>query len=56
MFDTFKDAYAMKEYPDLPLHMPLNNSKKNCAPYDYGIEWRIRSRRTQIPLGSPGEI
>ena len=32
MFDTFKDAYAMKEYPDLPLHMPLNNSKKNCAP------------------------
>lgn len=52
MFDTFKDAYAMKEYPDLPLHMPLNNSKKNCAPYDYGIEWRIETAAD----GSPFEI
>ena len=52
LFDTFKDAYAMKEYPDLELHMPLNNSKKNCAPYDYGIEWRIESAED----GSPFEI
>ena len=52
MFDTFKDAYAMKEYPDLPLHMPKNNSKVNCQPYDYGIEWRIESAED----GSPFEI
>ena len=52
MFDTFKDAYAMKEYPDLPLHMPKNNSKKNCAPYDYGVEWRIETAEE----GDPFEI
>ena len=52
MFDTFKDAYAMKEYPDLPLHMPLNNSKVNCAPYDYGVEWRIETAAD----GDPFEI
>ena len=52
MFDTFKDAYAMKAYPDLPLHMPKNNSKKNCAPYDYGVEWRIETAEE----GDPFEI
>lgn len=52
MFDTFKDAYAMKEYPDLPLHMPKNNSKANCAPYDYGVEWRPETAED----GSPFEI
>ena len=52
MFDTFKDAYAMKEYPDLALHMPKNNSKVNCAPYDYGVEWRIESAAD----GSPFEV
>ena len=52
MFDTFKDAYRMKEYPDLPLHMPKNNSKENCKPYDYGIEWRYETAAD----GSPFEI
>ncbi len=52
MFDTFKDAYAMAEYPDLPLHMPKNNSKVNCAPYDYGVEWRHETAED----GSPFEI
>ena len=52
MFDTFKDAYRMKEYPDLALHMPKNNSKAACAPYDYGIEWRPETAAD----GSPFEI
>ena len=52
MFDTFKDAYAMKEFPELALHMPKNNSKANCAPYDYGVEWRIETAAD----GSPFEI
>ena len=52
MFDTFKASYAMKEYPELELHMPKNNSKVNCAPYDYGVEWRIESAED----GSPFEI
>jgi len=52
MFDTFKDAYRMKEYPSLALHMPKNNSKENCKPYDYGIEWRYETAAD----GSPFEI
>lgn len=52
MFDTFKDAYRMKKYPDLALHMPKNNSKENCKPYDYGIEWRYETAAD----GSPFEI
>lgn len=39
MFDTFKAAYEMKEYPGVDLFMPKNNSKVNCKPYDYGVEW-----------------
>ena len=40
LFDTFSPAYRMAEYPDLELYMPKNKSKKDSAPYDYGIEWR----------------
>lgn len=39
LFDTNKKGYRMAEFPDVPLFMPKNNTKANCAPYDYGIEW-----------------
>ena len=52
LFDTFKKEYRMFEYPDLVLHMPKNNSKVSCAPYDYGIEWRPETAAD----GSPFEI
>lgn len=52
LFDTFKSEYRMLAYKDLPLHMPKNNSKANCAPYDYGIEWRPETAED----GSPFEI
>lgn len=52
LFDTFSADYRMAAYPDLPLHMPKNNSKAACAPYDYGIEWRPE---TAVD-GSPFEI
>ena len=52
LFDTFSKDYAMAEYPDLVLHMPKNNSKAACAPYDYGIEWRPEGAAD----GSPFEI
>ena len=52
LFDTFAKEYRMLECPDLPLHMPKNNSKVNCAPYDYGIEWRPETATD----GSPFEI
>ncbi len=52
LFDTFSAEYRMLAYPDLPLHMPKNNSKAACAPYDYGIEWRPETAAD----GSPFEI
>ena len=52
LFDTYAKDYVMQAYPDLPLHMPKNNSKAACAPYDYGIEWRPETAAD----GSPFEI
>lgn len=52
LFDTFAKEYAMQAYPELSLHMPKNNSKAACAPYDYGIEWRPETAED----GSPFEI
>jgi len=52
LFDTYSPGYRMLAYPDLILHMPKNNSKKDCAPYDYGIE----SRPETAGDGSPFEI
>lgn len=52
LFDTFSAEYRMLAYPELELHMPKNNSKAACAPYDYGIEWRPETAED----GSPFEI
>lgn len=52
LFDTYSTGYRMLAYPALALHMPKNNSKKACAPYDYGIEWRPETASD----GSPFEI
>lgn len=50
LFDTFSGRYRMKEYPRLKLHMPVNNSKKACAPYDYGIEWKPETAADGSPF------
>ncbi|MBQ8537599.1 MAG: hypothetical protein IJ461_09390 [Clostridia bacterium] len=39
LFDTYKADYRMAAFPELAMFMPKNNTKANCAPYDYGIEW-----------------
>lgn len=52
LFDTYAKEYKMAAYPDLPLHMPKNNRKVDCAPYDYGIEWKPETAAE----GSPFEI
>ena len=52
LFDTYSGGYRMQAYPDLPLHMPVNKSKKASAPYDYGIEWKFETAEE----GSPFEI
>ena len=30
----------MAEYPDVPLVIPNNQKKADCAPYVYGVEWQ----------------
>ena len=50
LFDTYAKEYAMLAYPDLPLHMPKNNSKAACSPYDYGIEWRPETAADGTPF------
>lgn len=52
MFNTFRADYRMLAYPDLELHVPLNNLKVNCAPYQYGVEWAIEGPEA----GNPFEI
>lgn len=53
LFDTYSGAYRMAEYPDLKLYMPKNKSKKDSAPYDYGIEWREEGPADGAPFEIP---
>ena len=32
--------FRMAEYPDVPLVIPNNQKKADCAPYVYGVEWQ----------------
>lgn len=32
--------FRMAEYPDVPLIIPNNQKKADCAPYVYGVEWQ----------------
>ena len=41
MFTTYKDQYEMQEFPGVEIFMPLNDSSDNCAPYRYGVQWRV---------------
>ena len=34
------EAFRMAEYPDVPLVIPNNQKKADCAPYVYGVEWQ----------------
>lgn len=33
-------SYRMAAYPDVPLVIPNNQKKADCAPYVYGVEWQ----------------
>jgi hypothetical protein len=50
LFDTYSAGYRMRAYPALALHMPKNNSKADCAPYDYGIEWKPETAADGSPF------
>lgn len=34
------EAFRLAEYPDVPLVIPNNQKKDDCAPYVYGVEWQ----------------
>ena len=34
------DDFRMAEFPDVPLVIPNNQKKADCAPYVYGVEWQ----------------
>ena len=40
LFRQNRDGYRMAEYPDVPLVIPNNLKKADCAPYAYGICWQ----------------
>ena len=40
LFRQNRDDFCMAEYPDVPLVIPNNQKKADCAPYVYGVEWQ----------------
>jgi len=34
------DDFRIAEFPDVPLVIPNNQKKADCAPYVYGVEWQ----------------
>ena len=40
LFRENRDSFRMAEYPGVPLTIPDNQKKADCAPYVYGVEWQ----------------
>lgn len=40
LFRQNRDRYRMAEYPDVELVIPDNQTKDDCKPYVYGVEWK----------------
>ncbi|MDR1263194.1 MAG: hypothetical protein LBK46_06870 [Oscillospiraceae bacterium] len=40
LFKSFSAQYRMREYPGARLIIPVNNPPEDCAPHQYGVEWR----------------
>lgn len=40
LFRETCSGYRMAAYPDVPLVIPNNQKKADCAPYVYGVEWQ----------------
>lgn len=40
LFRETCEDFRMAEYPDVPLVIPNNQTKADCAPYVYGVEWQ----------------
>lgn len=44
------DDFRMAQYPDIPLVIPNNQKKDDCAPYVYGVEWQDVSAEEGNPF------
>ena len=44
------DDFRMAQYPDVPLVIPNNQKKDDCAPYVYGVEWQDVSAEEGNPF------
>ncbi len=40
VFRVSRDDFRMAEFPDVPLVIPDNQTKDDCKPYAYGVEWK----------------
>ena len=40
LFRENRDRFRMAEFPDVPLVIADNQTKADCAPYVYGVEWK----------------
>lgn len=52
LFRQNRDDFRMAAYPEVPLVIPDNLPKDECAPYNYGIEWKSVSAAE----GNPFEV
>ena len=50
LFRETRDAYRMAAYPDTELVIPNNQTKEDCAPYVYGVEWQDISAEEGNPF------
>ena len=40
VFHEAAGGFRMAEFPDVPLVIPDNQTKNDCKPYVYGVEWK----------------
>ena len=50
LFREVAKDYRMAEYPDVPLVIPNNQTREDCAPYVYGVEWQEVSAEDGNPF------
>ena len=49
-------GFAMAQYPDVPLIIPNNEKKEDCAPYVYGVKWQEVSAEEGNPFYAAAEF
>ena len=50
LFRENRDRFRMAEFPDVPLVIADNQTKADCAPYVYGVEWKEISAEKGNPF------